>query len=265
MGRVHIGTMGWSYSFWVGNVYPEGLRPSEFLAEYSKHFDTVEADSTFYRVPSSKTLDEWGKQTPGNFIFSAKFPQTISHRKMLKDSEHELEFFLERLSKLQNKLGPLLLQFPPAFGPEKLTLLKDFLASLPPKNRYAVEVRNTKLLGDRLYLVLRENKIALTQAVGPFIPEVDQITADFVYIRWEGDRTKVNGTLGKVEVDRADEIKKWADKISRLVDAGKEVFGYFSKYYSGAPTRDAKTLIELLSHHTTTQRTHSQNSTQRTA
>ena len=84
---------------------------------------------------------------------------------------------------------------------------------------------------------------------------MDQITGDFVYARWEGDRTKVNGTLGKVEVDRTDETEKWADKISRLVDAGKEVFGYFSKYYSGAPTRDAETLIELLSHHTTTQKT----------
>jgi len=71
MGKVHIDTMGWSYNFWVGNFYPKGLTPKDFLAEYSKHFDTVEVDSTFYRIPRQGTVLEWKNKTPPDFLFSA--------------------------------------------------------------------------------------------------------------------------------------------------------------------------------------------------
>ncbi|MGB8779832.1 MAG: DUF72 domain-containing protein [Candidatus Bathyarchaeia archaeon] len=244
MNIVHVGTMGWSYGFWVGDFYPRGLRPSEFLAEYSKHFGTVEVNNTFYRVPSESTLLKWREQTPKDFLFSAKFPQVITHRKMLKDCEPETQFFIERISVLQEKVGPLLMQFPPLFGPKEAALLGNFLTRLPRKFRYAVEVRNKKLLGDKLYSLLKENGVAL--AINPLMPETEQITADFAYIRWEGDRRKVNGTLGKAEVDRTDDIKKWAAKISKFLVETEEVFGYFSKYYSGHPPTDARQLVESL-------------------
>jgi uncharacterized protein YecE (DUF72 family) len=244
MKNVHVGTMGWSYGFWIGNFYPRGLRPSEFLAEYSKHFGTVEVNNTFYRVPSESTLLKWREQTPEGFLFSAKFPQVITHRKMLKDCESETQFFIERISVLQEKVGALLLQFPPAFGPKEATLLGDFLTKLPKKYRYAVEVRNKKLLGDKLFSLLKENGVAL--AINPLMPETEQITTDFAYLRWEGDRRKVNGALGKLEVDRTDDIKKWATRISKFLGETKEVFGYFSKYYSGHPPTDARQLVESL-------------------
>jgi len=244
MNSVHVGTMGWSYGFWVANFYPRGLRPSEFLAEYSKHFGTVEVNNTFYRVPSESTLLKWKEQTPKDFLFSAKFPQAITHRKMLKDCEPETRFFIERISVLQEKVGPLLLQFPPAFGPEEATLLGDFLTKLPNKFRYAVEVRNKRLLNDKLYSLLKENGVTLV--INPLIPETEHVTADLAYIRWEGDRRKVNGTLGKVEVDRTGDIKKWAAKITKFLVEAKEVFGYFSKYYSGHPPTDAEQLVESL-------------------
>jgi uncharacterized protein YecE (DUF72 family) len=105
-------------------------------------------------------------------------------------------------------------------------------------------VRNRKLLADKLYSLLRDNRIAL--AISPLMRETEQITADFVYIRWEGDRRKVNGALGKVEVDRTDDIRRWAEKVVRLLDETKEVFGYFSKYFSGHPPTDARQLVESL-------------------
>lgn len=246
MDRVHVGTMGWSYSFWVGNFYAEGRRPNEYLGEYSKQFDTVEIDNTFYRIPSQTSLEKWNTQTPAGFLFSAKFPQIITHRKMLKDCENEVELFLERISTLQNKLGPLLLQFPPTFGPEKISLLTDFLSRLPKKYKYAVEVRNKKMLNENLYSVLRKNDVALTLTPILSVPETDEATADFAYIRWEGDRRTVNGTLGKVEVDRTDDIHSWADSIIGLLEKTTQVFGYFSKYYSGHPPTDVKMLLESL-------------------
>jgi uncharacterized protein YecE (DUF72 family) len=246
MGKVHVGTMGWSYNFWKGSFYPTGMKSSEFLREYSKHFDTVEVDNTFYRVPSIETLENWKKQTPAGFMFSAKFPQNITHRKMLKDCEQDVQFFAERISKLQNSLGPLLLQLPPAFGNKQLDLLRDFLPLLPKKYLYTVEVRNKQLLGSDLLALLRDNGVALTIVASPFMPEVEELTADFVYVRWEGDRKKVNGEFGKVEVDRTNETKRWAGKIEGFLQNVGDVFGYFSKHYSGNPTADAKQLVEFL-------------------
>jgi uncharacterized protein YecE (DUF72 family) len=125
-------------------------------------------------------------------------------------------------------------------------MLKDFLSILPSKYRFAVEVRNQKLLGDELFSLLRKNEIALSLVSSLFMPSIEESTANFVYIRLEGDRTKVNGTLGKVEVDRTDDIKKWAEKVMRYRDSHAEVFVYFSKYYSGHPPTDAAKLAKLL-------------------
>jgi uncharacterized protein YecE (DUF72 family) len=79
------------------------------------------------------------------------------------------------------------------------------------------------------------------------MPQISEVTSDFVYVRWEGDRRRVNGTLGRIEVDRQTQIKLWADKLKPFLEEQTEVFGYFSKYYSGYPTSDAKDLLKILS------------------
>jgi uncharacterized protein YecE (DUF72 family) len=232
----------------VGNFYSKGLTATEFLAEYSKHFDTVEVDSTFYGIPYESTVIRWKDQTPSDFLFSLKFPKAITHEKMLRDCEEDVRRFIERISLLQGKLGPLLLQFPYGFKPEHLYMLNAFLPTLPKGYRFVVEVRNKKLLDDKLYSLLRKNDVALAIVDHPFMPNLDAATTDFAYIRWEGDRRKVKGTLGKVEVDRSNDIVTWAEKIKTFLDNSIEVFGYFSKYYSGYPPSDAKQLLQLLNY-----------------
>jgi uncharacterized protein YecE (DUF72 family) len=244
--RAHIGTMGWSYKFWMGNFYPKGLKTTEFLTEYSKHFNSVELDNTFYRIPSTDLVKTWKKQTPEDFLFSAKFPRIITHVKMLEKCEKDVERFLSSMSQLQGKLGLLLLQFPPSFGQSHFSLLQDFLSSLPREHRYAVEVRNEGLRIEKLYLLLREHGVALALTNLPGTAQIDDLTANFVYVRWEGDRRKVNGTLGKVEVDRSKELKEWAYQVKAFLDRQIEVFGYFSKYYSGYPPSDAEQFLKLL-------------------
>jgi len=242
MEKLHVGTMGWSYDFWKGNFYPEGSK--NLLPEYAKNFDTVEIDNTFYRIPSRDTVMNWKEETPDDFIFSAKFPRKITHIKMLKDCEEELEVFIEHMSLMGNKLGPMLIQLPPGFKAEQSEILKDFLAILPGKYRFAVEVRNKKWLDEKFYEMLRDNKVALTLLDHPWMPRMDTITADFTYIRWVGDRKKVTGTLGKVERDRSEDIKEWAVKIKGFLDNSLEVFGYFSKSYSGYPPGDVRMLLD---------------------
>jgi len=90
-------------------------------------------------------------------------------------------------------------------------------------------------------------KVEFTNLDKILYPEIKELTADFVYIRWEGDRKKVDGTLGRVEVDKTNEIEMWAKKTKDFLKEADEVFGYFSKYYSGNPPSDAEQLIKLLS------------------
>jgi len=242
MKKMHIGTMGWSYDFWIGNFYPAGSQ--NLLTEYAKNFDTVEINNTFYRIPSRDTVRKWKEEVPEDFIFSAKFPRKITHIKMLQDCREELEVFIEHMSLLGNKLGPMLMQFPSGFVPEKSEILKDFLAGLPERCRFAVEVRNKKWLGDKFYDLLRDNGVALVLIDHPWMPRMNTITADFTYIRWEGDRNKIKGTLGKVEKDRSRDIEEWGMKIKSFFEDSVEVFGYFSKSYSGYPPGDVRMLLD---------------------
>jgi uncharacterized protein YecE (DUF72 family) len=244
IARAHIGTMGWSYTFWRGQLYPTGLKPKEFLMQYAKRFNSVELDSTFYRIPSAYSAKIWREDVPEGFLFSAKFPRVVTHLKMLHDCEREVNVFIRRISELRDKLGPLLLQFPSSFGVEKLPRLQEFLSKLPKGFRYAVEVRNKTLQVEKLKSLLRDQAVALVVVNQPVLE--NEITADFVYVRCEGDRSKVKGTLGKVEVDRSEDIEKWAFQARELLNRQLEVFGYFSKYYSGYPPNDADRLLKSL-------------------
>jgi uncharacterized protein YecE (DUF72 family) len=243
MRNVHVGTMGWSYDFWKGSFYPENLQSNEFLAYYSSKFGTVEADSTFYRIPRQQTVLSWKEQTPNDFVFSLKFPRIITHVKMLRNCEDETRVFLERVELLEEKLGPLLLQFPYSFRAEQVPLLEKFLAALPKEHRYAVEVRNKKLLENSFYAVLRNAGAALAWVDAVSMPLVTEVTSNFIYVRWEGNRKKVNGKLGKTEIDRTNDINQWANRLKPYFEKKTEVFGYFSKYYSGNPTKDIQAFL----------------------
>ncbi len=239
--------MGWSYNFWKGVFYPEKLPTKEFLAYYANKFNTVEVDSTFYRIPRESTLVEWKAQTPEGFVFSLKFPQIITHLKMLKECQQETRVFLERVILLGEKLGALLLQFPPMFRQQHMPLLREYLEVLPKGRRYVVEVRNKSLLNENLYALLREHGVALAWVDAAKMPKVSEVTADFIYVRWEGDRKTVTGTLGKTEIDRASSIQAWAEKLKPFLAKGTEIFGYFSKYYSGFPPSEVKMLLKNVS------------------
>ncbi len=244
--RFHIGTMGWSHHFWLGNFYPPNAKPQDFLFEYSRNFSTVEVDSTFYRIPSEDTVKNWKNQTPKDFLFSAKIPKRITDKKMLRDNLNDLEFFLKNISFLGEKLGPMLFQFPYSFKADEFDFLKDFLSILPRGYRYVVQVKHKSWLEERFYMMLKENNVALALADTPWMPELEKVTTDFTYIRWEGNRRKIKGTTGSVEQDRSMEIAKWAEKIKGLLDNPIEVFGYFSKYYSGHSPTDAGLLLNKL-------------------
>ena len=243
--KLHIGTMGWSYNFWANNFYPPNTKPENFLQEYSKHFNTLEVNSSFYRVPSTSTIKNWDDQTKSNFLFSIKAPQKITHGKLAEENSDYLDFFLNNISILGSKLGPILFQFPPRFKSEKFDSLKNFISILPKKYRITFEIRNKTWFIDRFYQLLDENKIALVMGDSPWTTKLEKVTSEFIYFRWEGNRKQIKGNIGIVEKERTSEIKIWAKKIQNFLNK-TEVFGYFSKYYSGHPPTDAKQLIEFI-------------------
>jgi len=243
MSRLHVGTIGWSYDFWKGGFYPEALPSDQLLTFYSTKFNTVEIDNTFYRIPREKTVLEWKEKTPAGFVFSLKFPRIITHIKMLTDCQEETAIFLERVQLLEEKLGVLLLQFPSLFQAKSLALLREYLSGLPKTFRYAVEVRNKQLIGDELFSLLRENNVAFVWVDGASAPAVNEVTAGFLYIRWEGDRQRVGGTLGRVELERTADLKSWALKLKPFLIKKMGFFGYFSKYYSGFPPSDVREFL----------------------
>ncbi|MGE5188110.1 MAG: DUF72 domain-containing protein [Betaproteobacteria bacterium] len=246
MSKVYLGTIGWSYDFWKGTFYPSEMPSKDFLAYYSTQFGTVEVDSTFYRVPNEQTILSWKEHTPEGFYFSLKFPQIITHAKRVQDCQNETDTFLARASLLGDKLGVLLLQFPPNFGVSKFAELESYLQKLPSIYRYAVEVRNKSWLSPEFYQLLKRHNVALVWPDSPRMPQSSEKTADFLYIRWEGNRKLVNGTLGKIEVDRKADLAVWAQKIKPYLNDGTRVFGYFGKYFSGSPPSDVVQLEGFL-------------------
>jgi uncharacterized protein YecE (DUF72 family) len=241
---VYAGTIGWSYNFWKGPFYPTKLPSSQFLSYYSTQFNTVEVDNTFYRMPNQQKMLNWKQQTPEDFMFSLKFPRLITHVKLLRDCKKETAVFLERAQLLDKKLGPMLLQLPPGFGEEHFSDLAAYLNGLPKGLRFAVEIRNQTLMNEQLFGLLKDNRIALVWTDNPIMPQNPPLTSDFVYLRLEGDRSKINGILGKVEVDRSVDVKAWAEKLAPLKNRGIVVFGYFGKFFSGFPTVDVRHFME---------------------
>jgi uncharacterized protein YecE (DUF72 family) len=247
--ELRIGTSSWSERDWVGPFYPAGMRPERFIEHYSTRYDTVEIDATFYRAPSPRQVRAWRERTPEGFLFSAKTPRSITHEKMLEGAEAEMRDFVETLSGLESRLGPILLQFPyfnrqafPGPGPF-FDRLDRFLGSLPTGPRYVVEVRNRSWVGKQLQEICVARRVALAwveQAWMPGARDWPRITGgpstDFAYVRWLGDHKAIEQVTQRWDrpvLDRSAVIEDWAAVICELIPRVHTVFGYFNNHFAG--------------------------------
>lgn len=244
---VYLGTQGWSYKSWDGVFYPAGTPAGSYLAEYAKKLPAVEIDSTFYAAPRPSVVQQWDEVTPDRFRFTAKFPQAITHEKMLKDAGQDVSYFLDAIGKLGKKLGPLLLQFPYTFKPEQKNRLDDFLAALPDSFRYAVEIRQRGWLQDWFFDMLARHRTALVMADYAYMPKLKQATTDFAYIRLLGNRKDVpDDQYDRVRINRDSELDEWADVIADLVDKGVPIWGFANNHYMGHSPATLEALSERL-------------------
>nr|WP_279153127.1 DUF72 domain-containing protein [Pseudomonas mosselii] len=216
MSEIRIGISGWRYGPWRKDFYPKGLRQDDELAFASRAVNSIEINGSFYALQTPARYGHWRDQTPQGFVFSVKAPRYITHVRRLREIDEPLaNFFASGPLMLGDKLGPFLWQFPPSlkFDAQRFS---DFLAKLPrdrnaarllarqaaerlrdnggtairgnQRLRHAVEIRHPSFLCDTFINLLRKHKIALVVAdsAGKW-PYVEEVTADFVYLRLHGD------------------------------------------------------------------------------
>jgi uncharacterized protein YecE (DUF72 family) len=248
---IRIGTQGWNYDAWVGPFYPDGTRLPDFLSVYARAFDTVEVDSTFYAVPSSRTVRGWAERVPAHFTFALKLPREITHERRLRDSDDVASLFFERARELGPKLGPILIQLGPDFTPRELPALTGFLPLIPRDLRVAIEFRHRGWINEGIVALLAEHRVALALTDARWIPRrtmlalAEQPTADFAYLRWMGPNRDIVD-YSRIQYDRTRELERWAEAIDTIVRGASAVYGYVNNHFAGHSPASARHLQRLL-------------------
>ena len=216
-----VGTSGWSYDHWRKLFYPEKLPAKARLDHYSRSFDTVEVNASFYHLPAENTFRKWKETVPNEFVFAVKASRYITHLKRLAEPEESLELFLSRARLLGRKLGPVLFQLPPNWqvNPERL---ERFLRLLPRTRRFAFEFRDPSWFTNEVEALLRERAVAFCIF---HMVELDcpvWVTAPFVYLRFHGSAEKYRGSYSPRELGR------WVKRIRGWLEEGLDVYAYFN-------------------------------------
>ncbi len=273
---VRFGTSSFSSKDWVGPFYPPGMRAGAFLSHYATVFDTVEVDATYYAIPATRLVDGWRAKVPDDFLLSAKFPRSIVHagRPSKPDARYILmpeatyddrDRFLEVMSRMGDKLGTLLIQFPyfnratfPSAGPF-LERLDPFLRDLPRDGfRYAVEIRNKAWLKPDYVDVLRRHEVDMVLVDQAWMPHGDQVvqthdvlTGGACYIRLLGDRKaieKITTSWEKEVIDHTESLSRWAGVIADMVRRGVKTLVYVNNHYAGHAPTTVRRLREMVQH-----------------
>jgi len=285
-GEIRIGISGWRYAGWRGDFYPKGLRQRDELAYAARHLDTIEINGTHYSLQRPESFARWHDETPQDFVFAVKGSRFITHLKQLRDCATPLaNFFAQGVLRLEQKLGPILWQFSPRFrfDAEKLDA---FLRLLPRDTtaaaalarhhdhrldgrawteagkrralRHAVEIRHPSFLDPAFVRLLRRHNVALVFADTVDWPYAEDITADFVYVRFHGgEELYASGYSDPELAEWARRILAWSaggePADAKLIDPGRrprrrrrDVYVYFDNDALGRAPFDAQRLRSML-------------------
>jgi uncharacterized protein YecE (DUF72 family) len=236
---VRIGTSGWIYPHWRGRFYPPELPQRAWLEFYASHFDTVEVNYSFYRLPSRESFADWAARTPTDFCFALKGSRFVTQMKRLKDPDVHVPRFFERANTLGPKLGPVLWQLPPQLHRDD-GRLESFLAVLPPDRRNAIEFRHPSWLVEPIYALLRRHGIALCLADrdGQRYPSEPLLTTTWSYLRFH------SGLAGGDYTET--QLREWASVIADFCSRGASVYGYFNNDWNGFALKNARQLRDLV-------------------
>jgi uncharacterized protein YecE (DUF72 family) len=221
-------------------VYPKGLPPRRWLRHYATLFDTVEVNSTFYRLASRDAVATWVQETPDDFVFALKASRYLTHYKRLADLEQGVARFYERLEPLAQtpKLGPIVWQLPANFHRDD-DRLAGALEQLPP-GRHAFEFRHESWFAPAVYTLLREHGAALIIGDHPERPfQSHELTADWTFVRFHYGRRGRHGNYSETE------LRTWQRRLAQW-RRRVEVFAYFNNDWQGFAVRNARRLQAML-------------------
>jgi uncharacterized protein YecE (DUF72 family) len=236
----HIGCSGWNYPHWREVVYPKGLPARRWLSHYATLFDTVEVNTTFYRLAKPSAVARWVEETPPDFVFAAKASRYMTHMKRLNDLEPGLARFYDAIEPLASspKLGPVLWQFPANFHRDE-DRLADALALLPA-GRHAFEFRHRSWFTTDVFELLRAYGAALAFGDHPERPwQPLELTAGWTFIRFHYGARGRRGNYSETE------LQEWADRLSG-VRREAEVYAYFNNDWEGLAVANATRLKALM-------------------
>jgi len=234
-----IGTSGWVYPHWQGIFYPSDLPQSRWYDHYARHFDTVEINYSFYRLPSEAAFDRWHEQAPPGFVYAVKANRYLTHIKRLKDVAGPLARFLSRARRLGDSLGPILWQLPPRWKANPARL-EAFAGLLPADLIHVFEFRDSRWFVKPVREILERFGLAfcIFDMVG--VPCPAWVTSGVVYLRFHGSKIVYGGRYGQ------EGLRPWARRIQRWLVEGRTVYAYFNNDAFGHAVQDARDLRDLL-------------------
>jgi len=237
--KIYIGTSGWQYYHWKGKFYPENLPSKDFLRFYSKYFNTVEVNTSFYHFTKKSTFEKWQKEVNKDFLFSIKLHRLFTHFRKLKLNKEDKKILKETIESykvLGKNLGPILIQLPPSLKKD-LKILDRFLKNF--KNlKLAIEFRHKSWLDKETYKFLKKRNVAFVISDSPRWPTDVIKTTDFVYIRFHG---KPHLFASKYEKE---ELQRYAKEIKKLKP--KTLFAYFNNDADGYAVENALEFKKIL-------------------
>jgi uncharacterized protein YecE (DUF72 family) len=237
---VRIGCSGWNYADWRGRVYPPGCPPSRWLAHYATLFDSVEVNSTFYRLAKPEAVARWVADTPPEFLFTVKASRYLTHMKRLTDMERGVRRLYAGIAPLVEspKLGPVLWQLPERFHRDD-DRLASALERLPP-GRHCFEFRHPSWFASDVYGLLHTFGVALALGHDARRPLPDPpLTTDWTLIRFH------YGARGRRGNYSESELREWAARISDLRTQAA-VFAYFNNDWDALAVGNGRRLRRLL-------------------
>jgi uncharacterized protein YecE (DUF72 family) len=236
LSAVHVGCSGWHYEDWRGRLYPQGMPRRRWLERYSARFDTVEVNTTFYRLVDRTAVERWIEQTPAGFTFAVKASRYLTHVKRLAGIAEGVARFYERIEPLigAGRLGPVLWQLPESFPRDERRLAKA-LAVLP-QGRHAFEFRHPSWFDQKIYALLEAHGAALVLGDHPERAfQTFEATTDWRYVRFHYGRRGRRGNYSSRE------LEAWAERVHAWRHS-QECYLYFNNDWEGFAPRDALTL-----------------------
>lgn len=253
---IKVGTSGYSYEDWRGIFYSERLPPSRMLEFYARHFEAVELNSPFYRIPEPRMMEAIVKKAGGRVEFAVKANQNLTHRR--EGTTSALPLFREALRPFEEAgiLGCVLAQFPYSFrnvpeNREHLLRLRDGFNPIP----LVVEFRHRGWIREEVFRLLMEHAIGFCSVDEPKLPNlpppVVKATSQIGYVRFHG-RNQASWWEHKEAWERYDylyseeELKEWVPKIKTLAQATEKCFVFFNNHPKGQAIQNAQMMIRLL-------------------